>query len=348
MVSSFAWLGQKPFNKQSPGMTISRSTLVWLIQLAIGLAILYYIFTFIPFTGVVSAISSASIDFLVLALVVIVIERLSASARIKILTDQHGMGIKFSTMVEINLISTFYSMFLPGVLAGGAVRWYKMSRPNGKRAEAFAAIAFERLIDTIMLLIFLFVFWFLDVHPTSTPLVDLIFVGMFSGLLIMLLLCLSDSASVLILKPLELFRKFTIARFAIEKIGKVLEAVRHFRKLSVRAWVSLLLLTFVRNILSLVIMYLFVLSLAMNVEFITLGWIRSLINIVTMLPVSYAGLGVREASLVYLMTPYGIPGNQVVAFSFLVFMNHGVLAVTGGVLEIKNVLSFRWPKKNEA
>lgn len=67
----------------------------------------------------------------------------------------------------------------------------------------------------------------------------------------------------------------------------------------------------------------------------TIGWIRSLMNIITMLPIAFAGLGVREASFTVLMEPYGIPGSQAVALGLFTFIVHIVLAIIGGLLELR-------------
>ncbi len=121
------------------------------MRLGVGLGILYYIFTFIPFGEVVATISSAKGTFVAMALTVLILERFTAALRVKILTDRVGMALPLLTIWEINTISSFYATFLPGELAGGAVRWYKLSRPGGKRAEALAVITFERLVGTIAL-----------------------------------------------------------------------------------------------------------------------------------------------------------------------------------------------------
>jgi uncharacterized membrane protein YbhN (UPF0104 family) len=61
-------------------------------------------------------------------------------------------------------------------------------------------------------------------------------------------------------------------------------------------------------------------------------------NIITMAPIAFAGLGVREASFVILMEPYGIPVSQAIALSLFGFIAHLVLALTGGLSELKGTI----------
>lgn len=60
---------------------------------------------------------------------------------------------------------------------------------------------------------------------------------------------------------------------------------------------------------------------------------RSLVVIIQMVPVSIAGLGVREISLVFLMRDYGVPPVQAVSLSLLVFSLTVVGGMMGGLLE---------------
>jgi uncharacterized membrane protein YbhN (UPF0104 family) len=61
--------------------------------------------------------------------------------------------------------------------------------------------------------------------------------------------------------------------------------------------------------------------------------------VITLLPIAFAGLGVREASFAILLEPYGIPAFQAVALSLFAFMTHLVVAVFGGVLELRSMFS---------
>jgi uncharacterized membrane protein YbhN (UPF0104 family) len=106
-----------------------------------------------------------------------------------------------------------------------------------------------------------------------------------------------------------------------------------FRELPSRVIASLTILTLVRHLLSLAILYCFARSLMLDVGIVSLGWVRSLMNLITMVPVSFSGLGVREASLMVLLEPYGVPGTGAVALSFMTFIMHLSLAAAGAVLE---------------
>lgn len=321
------------------GRTVWKTRITWLLRLVIGLAILFYIFTFIPFDGVLSAISGAQADFLALAFLVLVLERFTAALRTRILTGHLGMmGLSVWKLWEINTVATFYGMFLPGELAGGAVRWYKMSQPNRMRAEAAAAITFDRLVDTIVLLVLGMLFWLADPPPIANTAIAILFFGLLGGLLLALCLSLSRGAMALILRPLRFGANRRGFRMLYSMFEKVVTAVGRYRHLPAGEVAGILTLTLLRHLLSLVILFLFALALGMEVGFVNLGWVRSFMNVVTMIPISFSGLGIREGSLVLLLEPYGIPGTLAVALSFLTLIMHILMAAAGGLLEVKNVI----------
>src|SRR3990172_1042052 len=153
-----------------------------LLNLVITCSILYYIFTIIPFSRVIESITSAHMGYVTVAIFIelsyiavsVFISLLThfiAAFRMRYLTEMQGMPFTVLQLLEIDLITKFYGLFLPGKLTGGAIRLYKLSYRDGKWVEAFAAIAFNRLTDTIILVILGMSFWFLHQSLASQPMI---------------------------------------------------------------------------------------------------------------------------------------------------------------------------------
>jgi uncharacterized protein (TIRG00374 family) len=269
------------------------------------------------------------------AFVILVLERLVAAWRMKLLTDCLVMPLTVLKIWEISIVSIFYSTLLPGDLAGGAVRWYRMSEPTGQRAQAFAALVVERLIETMVLILCGLLFWFWDVPPFGTWVLDLVLIALVGLLMLVMSLCLNPRASTVLHGLISWIPWQGLRRPLSEKTEKVLVSIGTFRQLSLVGMTAIVVLSILRFLLTIVIILCFAQSLSMVVGFSTIGWIRSLMNMVTMLPISFAGLGVREASYAILLEPYGIPGSQAIALALFGFIGHLVLAVVGGLLELR-------------
>lgn len=320
-----------------------RSSWGWLLRLALGAGILAYLFTFIPVSNVVAVLSSAAPGWIGVALGLVAVERLTAAFRVTILSDQAGMGLSVWQNLQISISATFYGMFLPGELAGGAVRWHKMARPSGMRAEAAAVLSFDRLIDTIVLVLTGLAFWLLEQPSISSGAIQAGLLMLLCVLLVTLCLSLSRRAASLLLIPLARLTNRLRLGFVYNRVDKVLAAVRSFAGLSTRAVAALIAVSALRQLLAIGILFGFAAALGADVGFITFGWIRTFMNIAVMLPVSVSGLGVREGTLVLLLQPYGVAGSLAVALSLLMLFSHVLVAVGGGLLELKRVLLGREP-----
>jgi hypothetical protein len=77
----------------------------------------------------------------------------------------------------------------------------------------------------------------------------------------------------------------------------------------------------------------------MELAYLTIGWTRSAAVLVTVLPVSLAGLGLREGAFVLLLAPYAVAPADALAYSLLAFATT-VLAVglIGGAIEAFRLL----------
>jgi len=125
----------------------------------------------------------------------------------------------------------------------------------------------------------------------------------------------------------------------LQKITKFLFAVSTFSHFP--PW-ELLVIAFIAIVYQLIgIGSYFFLARAVGIEltYIELGWIRSIVLLAAILPLSFAGgLGIREVTLVALMATYGIQVETALAFSLLLFVRGLILGLIGGVIEFVQTL----------
>jgi hypothetical protein len=75
-------------------------------------------------------------------------------------------------------------------------------------------------------------------------------------------------------------------------------------------------------------------ALGLEIGLAAIGWVRAAILLATLLPVSIAGLGVREAAAVLLLAPHGIGNAAALAFALLVFaVSELAMVALGGLFE---------------
>jgi uncharacterized membrane protein YbhN (UPF0104 family) len=80
-------------------------------------------------------------------------------------------------------------------------------------------------------------------------------------------------------------------------------------------------------------------ALQLGVSWVTVGWVRSLMITATMVPISIAGIGLREYAALLLLGSFGVDPTAAVAFAALVLLVTTVsVALIGGGLELVGAL----------
>jgi glycosyltransferase 2 family protein len=87
--------------------------------------------------------------------------------------------------------------------------------------------------------------------------------------------------------------------------------------------------------------YLFCIAPGISIGYIQLLWVVAAVSLVQSLPISIAGVGVREGAYVYLLGLQGVAEPIALALSLLIFGTQILLALMGGLLQLKEVLETR-------
>lgn len=304
------------------------------VKALFSIGLLAIIFSFVPLDGVSDAMLSASWDIVVVSLLVMCVARYVKSIQMHVITRHLEITLSSYQIFKINLITMFYGLFLPGAIAGGAVRWYHLSSQDKRPAEALAAIILSRVLETSMLICLGFGFWLIDGEASEgIPMQFLMLLAVVSMLIYLLSFSRRVHAVLFRLTDLKM-----IPEWASSKIAKVLSALGSFEDLPRLQHVKILLLSVSYHVLGLASLYLLAVALQLDVDMSTLGWIRSVVAIAMLLPVSIAGLGVREAAFLTLLIPYGVASGDALALSLLVFARGLAFSLAGSFFEAKRLV----------
>lgn len=326
----------------SPPDSKMRKRFLTCSKLLLTVAILTYLFRTISLEQVVIVLTSASPGLVLAGLMVMFIVHYLTSVQMAVVLRAQSIDLGTLQVFVINLITGFYGLFLPGYLAGGAIRWYFFSMPGGKRAQAAAAIIVNRLLEIVMLCLVGICFWLID-HEADVAAEALQLMATLGVVLSAAYLASFSRGPHTLAR--RLLRGQWCPRLIESKVNKVLDALGRYQGKGIIWHMRLLALCLLRNLIGIAALYVLAAAIDLNVSFWALGWIRSVIRIVLMIPVSFAGLGVREASFVYLLAPLGVASPQALALSLLVFARALLFALVGALLEFKRV--FLTPQRKE-
>jgi hypothetical protein len=292
----------------------------------VAAALLAFVFSRVPLGSVIEAMRGADRTLLALAFIAALAVQFFSSARLKVLLAGQGVRLSVRSVFEINLATRFYGLFLPGGnLTGMGIRVLKVSRLEGNVAAAGAAVLADRVIATLMLCMVGVAFWLLErPHP------DLVWPVLFLGCAVVLVLVLC-----LMMRPVALrWLRRRIPRRMAGKLDSIRTAFGRSGRLRERVFAHAMALSAVTHLAGVLCYWLVLASMALGLSPIAGGWIRSVVLFVTLLPISLAGLGVREAGAYLVMRSFGLDGPTAVTFSLLITLVSVIgPGAIGGVLE---------------
>jgi uncharacterized protein (TIRG00374 family) len=307
-------------------------------KIVVATGIMYYIFRIIPIAEVIESIASARYIYIIPGLVTMAATVIVSAVRLKRLTDMQGMSLSTCRIAKINLVARFYGLLFPGYLAGGVIRWYKLSQDNKKKAEALAAIGFSRVNYTTVLVIVGFSFLIFDMPHVPPAFTVLILLSVFMSLSVLYLMAFNPKVFHLLQSHNQDKIKF-LPVWLRDKISKLIAAMLKYQGLSRRTLCFVTGASLVENMLGILSVYLLAISLQIEITFYNLGWIRTVIAIIISLPISVSGIGIREGGFIILLERFNIPGSEAVALSFLIFGCSVFVGLIGGLMEAGELLS---------
>ncbi|MGD8617238.1 MAG: lysylphosphatidylglycerol synthase transmembrane domain-containing protein, partial [Gammaproteobacteria bacterium] len=223
----------------------------------------------------------------------------------------------------------FYGLFLPGGnITGLLIRIFKFTRERSQIASVVVSLFADRIIATLSLCILGLVFWSLA-QPQPGELWLLVFA-------LATIACLVPTYVLFVQSVLPRFGRLAqlLQRLRPSLWEKLSHAFQRSRQTGGKMLVSSFALAVVAHLVGVVGYWLIAQSLDMALSLPVAGWIRSAMILVTLLPVTIAGLGIREVAALVLLQHYGVGSDVAVAFSMLVFGATVVgIAILGGLIE---------------
>jgi uncharacterized membrane protein YbhN (UPF0104 family) len=296
---------------------------------AVALALLAWLFHHISPASVLAAAATAAPAALLGAFLLALMTHVVVADRVRRLVQALGMRLATAALLQINLATVFYGLILPaGNVTGIIARFYRMSRHEPNYAAVAIALAFERLAATLTLCLVGIAFWLAD-RAAPWPALALLL-----GALLALL-----TLHALLFTPALARWRGGVGRWWPQRLTALREALRQARALPRAVVAKVLALSILTQALGVLAYALVAGALSLDLGLATVAWTRSAAVLIAILPISIAGLGVREGAMVALLAPYGIAAADALTFALLAFATT-ILAVglVGGLLEAFRLL----------
>lgn len=272
----------------------------WLFRL-IGLAIFVFLLTRIDLSESWAVLKGANIWLLLLGLLLLNFIILAVRVlRWRYILLEMGHRLGFRRLAGLSLIGLLASVVTPA-RSGELIKIWYLKQDGVSKTKSFVSIILDRALELAVIAGFAFagLIWY---RPHFDPLI----IGILGSLLVFGLLIPR------IWRPLA------------RRLGTVLGQLKIFRLASSASFYNLLI-----SFMNFVNMAVLAKALGIEIGFLPLAFIVSMVYIVNIIPISYLGLGTRDAALIFLFSLEGIGAPQAMAFSLLFLVIYFVNAAAG-------------------
>lgn len=294
------------------------ATLLKLVFAASSVGLLLW---FVPLAEVVRPLLTASIPWLLAGIALQFVVRAAAIFRMRVIAANQGVALTHRQLYTILLATQFYAMFLPGMLAGGAT-WAKYVQRGAGKAAAAAIVLINRAVIVGVVIGVGACAWVID-RPVPPPTTTVVIACIVAATLL-----------VVALPPLAVPQPGRVARAGAG--GRLLQFGARFLQflgLSRADKLTVIASGVVESLLGAAVLWCLAVAVGIDVEPVAVLWVRAGITVALLLPITIAGLGVREASLVGFGALLGITPALAIAWSFSILLGTIVVAGVGAVVE---------------
>ncbi|HXV37920.1 MAG TPA: lysylphosphatidylglycerol synthase transmembrane domain-containing protein [Myxococcota bacterium] len=319
--------------KPGEAATRARVGLRRLARLAAGGAILALLFRKVPLAEVASVLRGCDLGWALAGLALSLLAHWLVALRLRVIADHHALGLSTAQLFEINLVARFYGLFVPAGSVGAiAIRVFQLGQLRGRLSAATIAIAMDRVVATLALALVGACFWLLDAPPRAE--VWLIAMGVVVAALgVPIALVLAGARELL---PAAVHR--ALPSQLARRVERLIDELASWREMRAAAAAHIIALSLLAHLLGVAGFGALAAAIDMNAPLVSLGWIRSAMMLAAMLPISVAGIGVREGAALLTLPALGVAGPQAIGFSLLVFaVTTLAVGAIGGLAEARRL-----------
>ncbi|MCM8801509.1 MAG: flippase-like domain-containing protein [Candidatus Omnitrophica bacterium] len=298
------------------------------LRISISILLLIILFNQIQIKDMLKLLKNTKILVLLFSFSIFLLSYFLCFLRWSMLLKAISIRVSLSRLFVSFCAGVFFNLFLPSTIGGDLVRTLDLTTHTQKSKEVLATVILDRLSGYIGLVsvAIIAVLWGLRLIKQREV---FILIGIMTLFLIALLLFLFNKT--VYSKINNLFKDSnTGVKHYLKNLYEQIHSFKSYRK----TILANLLLSFLIQLLCSLTFYLLGVSLGIKINFIYFFILIPIISVITLIPVSMGGLGLREASTLYFFNPLGL--NKDVTFA-IALLNSGfglIVSIAGGIIYV--------------
>jgi uncharacterized protein (TIRG00374 family) len=291
------------------------------LRIAVSVGILAWLGSRMDWSHVAEAFRGLRWGWWVAAVGLYVVCQLLCCVRWMWLSRPLGFTQSLKRFSSIYFVGMFFNLFLPTSVGGDAVRAVYLANGSGRRIPAILSVLLDRISGVIVLIGLACVA--AAFGPVELP-------AQFRLAIFGLGLC-----AVIGLSSLPFLVRFSHALPERNKLRRMIGRVRDSVNL-LRSRPGILLgttiLSIIVQVLNAVLVWFIGLALNLDVPVIYYGVAAPMVTLVTLIPISLNGMGLREGGMVLFLGPVGASSANAVTLAFLWFLAQTTTSLFGAVI----------------
>lgn len=245
--------------------------------------------------------------------------------RWKRILSLQGIEAPFSELYQVYMASFYLGAGTPG-RTGELIKYlYVKKRGNELGVSLFGAV-FDRLLDLFFVIIIGYVGIFFFASFLESQLIYISLLIIITMLLIAFLIWRKDLTAKIYY---SLLTTLVPKKFRDESHQVVKKFLNEFKKTSLRLFDLPLLFTFLSWLFYYFQVYLLANSLGTKISFFYLSIFVSIAAFIALFPITFQGIGTRDATLVFFFGLLGLPAEKAVALSLTMLLLFTIHALIG-------------------
>jgi uncharacterized protein (TIRG00374 family) len=279
---------------------------VWktVLRLALSAVTIFLVFHEINFTEFFAYLVNIHRDYYITAILIQIVSALVAAYKWDMIMVRLGYVRDFRFYAKAYMVGTLFNQVLPTSVGGDAVRvGYAHKLGAGLRKGLYGVLA-DRYYGVVGLILLNF-FVLISVRPILPP-------ALFTVICIVLLAVSGGLLLALLFSRFHFLKNIKFIQMLYELSQALVDSIGSLGHL-----LLLLFLAILANFLTIFATYLIALALDLPISLLDLLGLMPVITLITLLPISFAGWGVREGAMVGFLLFLHLPKAAILSLSVL-------------------------------
>lgn len=299
----------------------------FLLRVALSAGLLAILAWQVDWHAMRADLAQVQLGYVAAALLVYVAAQLLSAYRWKVLLRPLQAPIGWGRVTALYYVGMFFNLFLPTMIGGDAVKLFYVSSETGGVTRGAVSILMDRNLGLMtLLLLALAVTVVFGIELPRLPLLPLLSLLVAGFLLANLLLFHGRTFDLL----RRILGRWRVPR-VFETIDTAHDALKTYR-MNPRAVILALVLSLLFDFALMYFNYLDALGIGHPVELKYFFAFIPIISVVSMLPITLYGLGLREYSVVFLFGQVGMPREAAVLLAILALIIPAIASLPGGII----------------